>query len=372
MIRPDLFKQERFLCIVLLLLFSVTSVWASKQEYVKKKEWTKSFSVDNRDQLDVENTFGNIIISYGTKNEVKFRVVVEAKSSNEERAVAMVDRVKIDLKKSGTRVSGSTSLSPSNWNGQGNESFTINYYVEVPKGFTLGLSQKYGNITLPAENAGKCTLTAKYGNITGGNFSGDIVIESKYGNVDLGNVVNGSFDLAYCGRAVLEKVKQLTVDSRYSNMELSSAESLTYDGKYGNINIEVLNQGTILLRYGNGKIGKVQKDLIINELSYSTVTVQELSSGFSKVYANARYGNLNLNLLPTASFSVEANDLKYGNCSVKGFDALKRLTSSSGNDFDSRREKEDKTKVRLQVNGGGSHRIVFDGNNYSNLKIQAK
>ena len=242
----------------------------------------------------------------------------------------------------------------------------------MPKKLTMERNKKYGDVSLPATNQSDCRLNVRYGNISGGDFSTSLAVDLRCGNMDLRNVSNGRLKLSYSQRVELQQCTSLIVDSRYSNMELEDVRSLTYEGKYGNFTIASMQEGTILMRYGNGKIGRVSSQLIVNELSYSTLHVQALSPYFKQVKASAHYGNLTISLPATAAFTVEANDMKYGKCSVKGFDQLKRLSANESNDFDSNREKEDKSRIHLQINGSNNRLIEFDGNNYSNLKIQAK
>ena len=118
--------------LMLLVLFCSVSGWAAKQESIKKKEINKSFNVGKNDILQVDNRYGNITVTHWSKSEVSIRVVIEAKARNDEKAQAIIDRVNIRMEKMGNTVSAVTSLRSQNGNGGSNESFTINYYVNMP------------------------------------------------------------------------------------------------------------------------------------------------------------------------------------------------------------------------------------------------
>ena len=169
--RPYLFLLFALLCVL--------PLWADNPEDIKKKEITKSFKADKDDQLQVDNCYGNIHVTYWKKNEVEFRIVIEAKTKSEEKAQEWIDRVKIQMDKTGNTISAVTSLRNSNKNFSG--SFSINYFVQMPERLTCELVQKYGNIYMPDENKGKCTLRAKYGNIEGGNFSTPLQVSTICG-----------------------------------------------------------------------------------------------------------------------------------------------------------------------------------------------
>lgn len=345
--------------LAVLILFCSLTGWAEKAESVKKKEYNKSFNVSLSDLLQVDNRYGNITITHWSKNEVSIQVVVEAKARDSERAQASIDRVKIDLNKSGNVVSAITSLKEQNWSGGNNERLTINYYINIPSKLSIDLSQKYGNINLPEKNEGKSILHAKYGNINGGSFTAQLDLESAYGNVELGSVENAALDLAYCGHASLKNAGSLTIDSKYSNLNLGDVKKLNLEKKYGNIQIQQVGKATMEIKYSKASIDVLTQELIADELDYSTLSVNDVASDFSRIAVSARYGKLNLDLPEKASFTVVANSIKYGSYDIKGFNVT-------------RSNVENKTNYRSEVNGGGGGRIEFEGNNYSNLRINRK
>ena len=288
---------------MLLVLFCSVPGWGSKQESIKKKEINKSFNVGKNDILQVDNRYGNITVTHWSKSEVSIRVDIR-------------------MEKMGNTVSAVTSLRSQNGNGGSNESFTINYYVNMPSELTCDLTQKYGNIIMPENNKGKCDLHVKYGNLNGGNFTGPLSIDVQYGNMDISDVDNATLDLAYCGKSSIRELKQgITVD----------------------------------------------------ELSYSTLTIKDLASNFDKVNVDARYGNLNIYIDVNASFRVVANNMKYGNCKVQGgFSIQRRNQDENSVGFDSRDDQRNKNNYTLDVNNGKNGRINFEGNSYSNIKVMAK
>lgn len=350
--------KTKSLFVILILLCSLP-VWADKQESIKKKEFNKSFNASKNDQLQVDNRFGNITITYWSRSEVSIQVVVEAKSRNAERAQADIDRVKVNMEKTGNTISAVTTLKEQNKNGGSNESFSINYYIKMPADLTSDLTQKYGNINMPESNKGKCSLHVKYGNINAGSFSAPLEIEAQYGNVEIGTVNTAGLDLAYCGNTTLADATTLHIDSRYSTLNIEKVAKIDMEIKYGNFEIESADNASIDMKYSKGAIRYLKQELHADGLSYSTLSIKEVSSTFSYIYVDAHYGNLNISLPAKASFSVKAEDMKYGNYDLKGFN----ITDSSV---------EEKVNFRSEINGGNKGRIEFEGNNYGNLKIRAK
>lgn len=351
--------KSRPLALLAMLLFVSTAIgWAAKPESVKKKEISKSFDVSLSDLLMTDNRYGNTTITHWNKNEVEIRVVIEAKAEKEEYAQELIDRVKIDITKNGNTVSAITSLKQQNWNGNGNRNqrFTINYFISMPSKLAINLTQKYGNINLPNNNEGKSTIQVKYGNLNAGSFTQPLNLESKYGNVDIANVVKANLDLGYCGNVTIGNAETLNADNKYSNMTVRNCKQINLENKYGNIKIESLNKGYMEIKYSQATIGTVNEELNIDELAYSTLTIKELSANFKQLNVDARYGNLNVKVPSNASFKIAAENMKYGNRHVKGFNITDTRT-------------EDKVNHYYEINGGNKGRIYFDGNNYSNIDV---
>lgn len=354
-------REQAFLrpCLLaLLVLFCSLPAWANKPESVKKKEFSKSFNATKNDNVNIDNRFGNINISYWNKNEVYIQVVVEAKARNEERALSSINRVNIEMSKTGNTISAVTSLREQNINNGSNESFSINYYIQMPSGISCDLTQKYGNIIMPESNKGKCVLQVKYGNIQAGSFDKHLEIEAQYGNVDLKSVNTANLDLSYCGNASLTNASTLSIDCKYSGITIQKVNKLEMDTKYGSFDIEEVNQANIDVKYNQGTIHLLKESLYLDELSYSTVNIKDVSPKFKSIYADSHYGNLNIDI-PNVSFRVNAYGMKYGKYDIKGFNLVASKI-------------EDKVNHKSEVNGGNNGYIEFEGNNYGNLKIRER
>ncbi|WP_102407096.1 hypothetical protein [Parabacteroides bouchesdurhonensis] len=358
-------KTNRPLILLAILMFAYCLPALAKDlEYSKRKEINKSFNVSMSDLLQADNRYGNITVSYWDKKEAAFRIVIEAKSNDESKAQANLDRVEINFTKSGSTVSAITNLKEvkssfwGDWGDGNNNRLTIQYYINIPNGLAMDLTQKYGNIDLPRDNKGKCNLHVKYGNLAGGNFKGDVEIEAKYSNVNLGDLANADIDLGYAGSTVIGNADELTIDSKYSNLEIQNVKRLTLEKKYGNLKVNTVDKANLEIKYSDITIQSVNDELIVGSLSYSSLNVKELSDRFKKVNVSARYGNLTLAIPEHTAFTVKADNMKYGDFSIKGFN----ITNSE----------KTNSNYRSEINNGGEQTIYFDGNGYSNLKIKAK
>ena len=355
-------KNRSILLLAILFIASTAISWAAKPESVKKKEISKSFDVSRNDLLQTDNRYGNTTITHWDKNEVQIRVEIEAKAKNDEQAQATLDRIQIEIKKTGNTVSAITSLKESNnsfWSsGNRNERFTINYFISMPSKLAIDLSQKYGNINLPEKNEGNSTIQVKYGNLNAGSFTQPLDLDVKYGNVKIGDVTRADMGFGYCGSVSIGNAKSLNADNKYSNMNIKNCTQLDLENKYGNVSIESLEKGDLEIKYSEAHIGLLKDRLDVGELAYSSLTIKEVSANFSNLSVDARYGNLNVGIPSKASFKVSAENMKYGNHDIRGFNITNSYT-------------EDKVNHYYEINGGKKGDIIFDGNNYSNINVNA-
>lgn len=349
--------KHAWLLIAISLLFVSLSGWANTLDYTKTKEYNETFAAGANDLLRLDNRYGNITITHWSKAEVSIRVVVESKAGNEKRAQEGLDRVEVALKKSGNAISGITSLrNQTGWNNDNNR-LTINYFVSIPADLAINISQKYGNVNLPNSNKGRAALEVKYGNINAGSFTSPLTIDAGYSNVHLDDVENVHMDLSYCGKVSIGNAKDVRIDSKYSNLVCKDVTTLSMDKKYGNLSARKVEKAQISVKYSELSIDYLKSELSVSSLDYSTLKVKELNSDFQKVDVSARYGNLQLSISSQAAFKVNAERMKYGNADVKGL----TITDST---------QENKENYYYKINGGGSRTIQFNGNSYSNIKVQ--
>lgn len=345
--------------LLLLILFGVSSISkADTWESIKKKEINQSFSISKNGLLHVDNKFGEIAITHWNKSEVSIVVKIESSASNDQVAQENLDRIKVDISKNGDKVSAVTTIGESRQSGSRNQQFKINYHISIPSTMKLELNQRYGNINLPAKTEGESNLVVKYGNLRGGSFTKALNIEAAYSNVNIQDVVNATMDFAYCGEAKIGNSKQLTIDSKYSNLNLDDSDALNVEIKYGNMNANKAQNVSLEIKYSNATIESISEELLIESLDYSTLNINELSSNFKRVNAAARYGTLNINIASKAAFTIDATRVG-NNLTLQGLKETKHDIENKSDHF-------------VEINGGGSGKINFEGNKYSNLKIRAR
>ncbi|WP_316770360.1 hypothetical protein [Pedobacter frigiditerrae] len=251
---------------------------------MKAKTFTKSFSIDKNDKINLSNQFGSIVIKTWDKNEIKVDADIKSYAKTEEEAQKLLDDVSIEATKSGDLVSYKTEMGSrnGNWGSSIKNGKTIwrrevkvHYTVYMPANNSLSASQQYGNITM-------------------GDFSGPTSIKVQYGNFVAGDLNNGNnyVNVQY-GAANIKEANSLKIKHQYgSGVTIGTVGTLDIDVQYSAVNItSVKGAASIKHQYGGGiKIGSVSGAMNVNT-QYTSVKVGSLNGNLT---SRAQYGSVNI------------------------------------------------------------------------------
>src|SRR6186713_1186592 len=127
------------------------------EEVRKKRTINKTYSVTSEDKLEVENQFGNVIVTTWDKNEIAVDIEIGARASSDRRCQDIMDELEVKELRSGHIISFKTKVGDIHNNGgenkrKGNDedrSFYIDYIIHMPAGNRLQLENSFGKTTVP-------------------------------------------------------------------------------------------------------------------------------------------------------------------------------------------------------------------------------
>jgi len=283
----------------------------------KSKSFTKSFSVDNSDKVNLNNQYGSIHVKTWDKREVRIDVDIRAYSSSESDAQKLIDAVSVDASKTGDLVSVKTNMGDRNGrygrsvkNGvtTWRREVKINYVVYMPAGNPLAILQQYGNVEL-------------------GNFAGPTSLKVQYGNLVAGNLSNSNnyVNVQY-GKCDIQDLNAAVVKHEYNGpVTIGAVGTLELDAEYVAVNINTIRKSAdIKVQYGKGlTVGTIGGNLLLNaeyaKVNINTVrgnTVAKQAYGdfniasAGKIAVNAEYSNVTLGTLNgDANITMDYNRL---------------------------------------------------------------
>jgi hypothetical protein len=270
---------------------------ASGEITEKIKNYSKSYSVDANDMLQISNSFGKITVNTWNKNEFKVDVQMKFGSDDSDAVNEMYNGSSIDDSKVGSTVSFKTNLYRSENNRRNrNQSIEINYTVYMPAGNPIDINNRFGAVILP-ELSGKSFIKVSYGALTAASLSNtQNEVDVRFGDANIANFNNGKIEVSY------GKLKAGTVNNVEAEIKFAG---ISIDRLKGSADVNV--------KYGDGfRIGTIDK----------TVKSITVDAQFTKI-------NFDFKQLENFNFDITT---KFGNFNYD--DDRVKVTSKSPSDED--------------------------------------
>ena len=300
------------------------------------KTYSKSYSVDANDRLEIENKYGRINVNTWNKNEVRVDVQIKGDASDNETAQKMIDAISISDNKSGDVVSFRTNFgngSSSIWNLFNNmndhHKVEVNYTIYMPSTMSLSMSNKYGAVVLPS-------------------LSGKVSIDNSYGSLTAKALTNPSneFNVHYY-EVNIEELGGGSINLGYGSLKLGNVGRLEANVSYAPIDIgKLTTSGSISAKYGGG------------------VKINEISKGLKSLDVDAKYSSVNIGLRGDESFAFDVT-VKYGSFNYDD----NRLKVTSKSPDDSKGYHPTKSYRGYMGNNDSNNKITINST-YQSVKIE--
>lgn len=314
---------------------------ASGEVKEKLKSYTKSYSVNGNDKLQINNSFGKVTVNTWTKNEVKVEVQIKAYADDEDEAQKLIDNITITDSKENAVISFKTNID-ANTNKNSNNNvigtwFTsgkshtrkmeVNYTIYMPAKSQLDITNKFGGIVLP-DLSGKLNVNLTYGNLVGQQLTNpENSITVKFGEARIASYTSGDLNVSY------------------GKLLLGMADNLKAKVSFSSINVDRLkSSGDIDARYGDG------------------ITVGEFDKNFKNLSVDARFTKVNLNLKDNFDFDVSTT---YGSFNYDN-NAVKVITRTPADD---ERRYISTRNFKGQVNKGNAAKMITIRSSYASVKF---
>lgn len=286
----------------------------------KKKTIIKLFDVDSKDNLVVDNQFGQVTIGLWDKKEIRIQITILANSDSDERVQKFLDAVTIEEKRSGDQILVRTNFSQSSisnwsfgkWKDGGERNYVrINYDVMMPKQNALTVRNRFGNTSIPAFQA-PLTIYNRYGNFSAEDLTGrQNDIDVAYGKANIGNIDHGKLVIAY-GSLELSKANVLFLNNKFGKMTIGDVGKLDADINYSGAKIGTLREsGKIKLDFSGGfRIDQLLKtaDNVDIQASYSSVALPMANDNDCDFDVTVSYGNFSYGSGSAMHFKSQPSD----------------------------------------------------------------
>lgn len=326
-------------CIWLTCSLSFSSLAHEAGSIEKKKSVIKIFDASGKDQLTLDNQFGQVKVNLWDKNEVRVDITITANSNSDSRAQQFLDGVEIVDKKDGNQISIRTEINRNNTNGnnwnwnnnKGEKNFVqIDYNVSMPKNMPLTVKNRFGNTSIPVFRAPLVAVT-KYGNFSANELVGSKNdIDVAYGKADIQEMLNGNLDIAY-STLDLDKANNIVLVNKFGKMKIGEVESLDGRISYSGGRIGTLKgSGKIKLDFSGGfRIDQLLQsaDNVDIQANYSSVVIP-MDKNDCHFDVTVSYGGFKYPTDRKVTFSQNDDDHKDRN---HGYRSTKQYVGKLGN-----------------------------------------
>lgn len=307
------------------------------------RSFTKSWPVGQVETLEVINKFGDVKVENSSGNQITVDVKVTVESEGTQ-ARNVLESISVNFSGPGAKVTAETKMEAEFKSGI---KFRIDYTVQIPGNKNLIISNKFGNVFVPALT-GKGTFNIGYGNFTAGQLlspgTDGLQLILEYGKADIESIGDAVVKVSF-SKFFLKSMDNLSLESRYSTVNIDKLGSVLLDSRYDTFNFGDVRALEGESRYSNYKVGVLHKRMKL-ESGYGTIRVDHIPAGFEEIDIRSSYATVYLGIETGASYQLNSS------CEFCTVDY-------PGDDFAGKRTAENtRQTVEGKVAGGSSSKVT--------------
>jgi len=348
---------------LLIITLLTASLTLSAEEV--KKEFHKEYTAGPNTTLEINNRYGDVVISSWDQNQIVIDVKVTVELPSKEKAEKLIGYIDVQFTEEGNLIKARTVIddkfSFSGWGGE-SKKFSIDYNVKMPAGTSLTLANRYGNTKIN-ELSGLVNLDIKYGNLTAGKLTRGnekpwSSLNLAYGKGTIDEAGWMSLNIRYTGNLDITKSTALLLDSRYSKLTLGETSSVVGESKYDNIRIGSIKN----LDLDNG-YSDVNIETLVTKLryegSYGSFSIESIPAEFESIDLATRYMGVKLGIAENASYELDGH-VRYGGIKYNedNFKFNRRIIENNSTEIAGVVGKEDSPSAKVKIEASyGSVRL---------------
>ena len=227
-------RHIRLLSATAVLFVLSAPVITQAQDVKRQRLINKSYDVTADDKLQIENSFGNVVISTWDDAKISVDIEISAKASTDERAQDIMNKIKVEDSRNGHTISFKTQVDDihnndknKNRNRENDRSFYIDYVIHMPSSNRLSIENSFGKTEVPAFK-GLVTLTSKFGSLSTGRLDNVDQIDVEFGKAFITSVNNGKVVFKFNKESHIGKVDgSVRIVSEFSqNVQIGIADNI--------------------------------------------------------------------------------------------------------------------------------------------------
>ena len=321
-----------------------------------KKEFHQEYTPGPNTTLEINNRYGDVVISSWDQNQIVIDVKVTVELPSKDKAEKLISYIDIQFSEEGNLIKARTVIddkfSFSGWGGE-SKKFSIDYNVKMPAGTALTLANRYGNTKI-TELTNLVNLDIKYGNLTAGKLTRGnekpwSSLNLAYGKGTIDEAGWMTLNIRYTGNLEITKSTALLLDSKYSKLTLGETSSVVGESKYDNIRIGSIKNLDLDNGYSDVNIEKLVTKLRY-EGSYGSFSIESIPAEFESINLATRYMGVKLGIAENASYELDGH-VRYGGIKYNedNFKFNRRIIENNSTEIAGVVGKEDSPSSKVKI-----------------------
>jgi hypothetical protein len=281
---------------------------AQKQKKIdsQTKVFTKNFTVNVADQLDVNTCYTDVVFREWEKNEIEFITTITLKKATESDMERILNDIKVTNKQLGKKVSYNLTYSNSGAKKLNiiNNDMEINLLIKIPKNIFLNITSSFGDFNL--DNV--------LNNFTADINFGELIVENLYGNKNTIVLKHGKLTINQAKQLTLnmnfstgnmQEIGTLKLKSSFSTIKMDQASRMDISSSHDNFSIKDVDKIEGIIDFGTLNIYSLKNSFVFTKFSFSKVTITKVLSSFTTINIASSHSTITLKIPPDQSFAFD-------------------------------------------------------------------
>ncbi len=272
----------------------------------------KSFMVDAKNALSIDNRFGDVNVSLWDRNEMRVEIDITSSSQSADRARQALQAVSLDERREGDTYLFKTVIADGfdgGWKKGDRRNFLrVNYRISMPKANKLAIKNSFGNTTIPDFWA-PLSVESSFGNVYGATLNNVTTkIKASFGNVSIRDVQNGNVVMSF-GDVAINSGNVLSIQQTYGKLNIGETNRVDLRTSYTDALIGAVRQsGKFKMNYAKQfRLERIDAaaDKIDVEASYSMIALPMQSTPNCDFDITVTHGGFSYPSMPTLQLSAQ-------------------------------------------------------------------
>lgn len=312
-------RLSKYGILLLLHCLAMLSSFQANAQFSETREFVKRFKIQEETRIDITNKYGKIELNTWDKDSVVIRFKMEINEKKPDKLRKTLDNLDFDISNSQhflivkTQVDKYRSQIESEFLKfketilQTSGSIRIDLQVWLPNDHELHLENKFGDILMD-DYQGEIQISLSNGKLKAGDLPKRVSLNLSFADATVNNLKNGTIISNYSD-INLKNAGIIKLESKSSTIEILNSQDLYIDSRRDKYRLRLAEKVEAVTSFSHLMISELKEKANLR-MSYGSVEMEKILNSFSNIYLETRSTDANLYFNPEARFNFEITETK--------------------------------------------------------------